>query len=91
MRRAAAPEWPARGGCESACVWQCEHAHAVRVCCMWWGMCGGGVGHVDGPWGGWLTPHTPTMGISSMHGWGWGVAAVVSAVGACGHVWVVQR
>ena len=52
MRRAAAPEWPARGGCESACVWQCEHAHAVRVCCMWWGMCGGIVGHVDGPWGG---------------------------------------
>ena len=36
-------------------------------------------------------PHTPTMVISSMHGWGWGVAAVVSAVGVWGCVWVVQR
>ena len=31
------------------------------------------------------------MAISSMHGWGWGVAAVVSAVGVCGCVRVVQR
>ena len=56
MRRAAAPEWPERGGCESACVWQCEHAHAVRVCCMWcvcwgelWGMWMGHGGVVTCP------------------------------------------
>ena len=41
--------------------------------------------------GGWLAPHTPTMGISSMHGCVWGVVAVVSAVGVWGCVWVVQR
>ena len=41
--------------------------------------------------GWWLALHTPTiMAISSMHGWGWGVAAVVSAVGVWVCVWVVQ-
>ena len=49
----------------------------------------GACGLAMGGW--WLIPHTPTMAIFSMHGWGWGVAAVVSAVGVCGCVRVVQR
>ena len=73
------------------CVWQCLGMHVMRVCCVWQGMCGGLWGMWIGHGGVVADPHTPTMVISSMHGWGWGVAAVVSAVGVCGCVRVVQQ
>ena len=65
------------------------------VCVLCGGECVGGLWGMQMGHGGVVAdpPHPHYMGISSncMHGWGWGVAAVVSAVGVCGCVWVVQR
>ena len=45
--------------------------HAVRVCGVWWGLCVGVVGCVDGPWGGGGWPPTPPPWASlACMGWG---------------------
>ena len=67
------------------CVAVCEHACSACVLHVVGNMCGGcGVcGWAMGGW--WLTPHTPTMAISGVYWWRWGVAAVGSAVRVWGH------
>ena len=73
------------------CVWRCGHACSACVWCVV-GIVWGGCGVCGWAMGGVVAdPPHPTMAISSMHGWGWGVVAVASAVGACGCAWVVRR
>ena len=61
--------------CHGECVSVrlCVHMHAVRVCCMWWGMCEGVVGHVDGSCvgGGWPPTSPPWPSQAWMCGAGW--------------------
>ena len=74
-------------GCVAVCAHACS-ACVLHVVGDVWGGCGA-CRWAMGEW--WVTLHTPTMAISNVHEWRWWEAAMVSAVGVCGGVWVVQR